>query len=144
MGRSAGDPIEVLLVDDQPAILAGVGALIGSEAPFLHLAGSAGCGRDALELALHLQPDIIVLDVELGGEDGLALIPRLRSCCHAVIVLFSTLAGAEGRLRALPPDVAAFFVSKGGEGRELIDAIRCAAARADGKGRGADPGVFRS
>lgn len=142
MGRSAGAPIEVLLVDDQPAILAGVGALIGSEAPFLHLAGSAGCGRDALELARHLQPDIIVLDVELGGEDGLALIPRLRSCCHAVIVLFSALAGTEGRLRVLQPDADA-FVSKGVEGRELIDAIRCAAARAGGKGRGADSGVFR-
>lgn len=142
MGRSAGAPIEVLLVDDQPAILAGVGALIGSEAPFLHLAGSAGCGRDALELARSLQPDIIVLDVELGGEDGLALIPRLRSCCHAVIVLFSTLAGVEGRLRVLQPDAAA-FVSKEGEGRELIDAIRRAAARAGGEGRGAGSGVLR-
>jgi len=142
VGRAAGTPIEVLLVDDQPAILAGVGALIGSEAPFLHLAGSAGCGRDALELARRLQPDIIVLDVELGGEDGLALIPRLRSCCHAVIVLFSTLAGTEGRLRVLQPDAAA-FVSKGGEGRELIDAIRRAAARAGGEGRGAGSGVLR-
>lgn len=142
MGRAARTPIEVLLVDDQPAILAGVGALIGSEAPFLHLAGSAGCGRDALELARHLQPDIIVLDVELGGEDGLALIPRLRACCHAVIVLFSTLAGAEGRLRVLQPDAAA-FVSKGGEGRELIDAIRCAAARAGDESCGADSGIFR-
>ncbi|MCK2127598.1 response regulator transcription factor [Thauera aromatica] len=123
MGRSAGAPIEVLLVDDQPAILAGVGALIGSEAPFLHLAGSAGCGRDALELARHLQPDIIVLDVELGGEDGLALVPMFRICCDAAIVVFTYLAAPRVRLRSLYLG-AAGFVSKTASGEELIAAIR--------------------
>lgn len=82
-------PIRVLLVDDQRAILAGVAALIASEQPALQLAGSATTGEQALALANRLQPDVIILDVDLGDEDGLALIPRLRLVCDAAIIVFT-------------------------------------------------------
>ena len=116
-------PTRVLLVDDQRAILVGVGALIDSEAPRMRVVGHADCGRRALELAGATQPDLIVLDADLAGEDGLALIPLLRSRCDAAIVVFTCLAEPRVRLRALRLG-AAGFVSKTASGDELIAAIR--------------------
>jgi two-component system invasion response regulator UvrY len=116
-------PITVLLVDDQRAILSGVSALIESEAPRMQVAGQACCGRLALALARSTRPDVIVLDADLAGEDGLELIPQLRSCCDAAIVVFTCLAEPRVRLRALRLG-AAGIVSKTASGDELIAAIR--------------------
>ena len=122
-GLTLAPPIEVLLVDDQRAILSGLSALVGSEAPRMRVAGRARCAREALELACSTHPDVIVLDADLAGEDGLALIPLLRSCCDAAIVVFTCLAEPRVRLRALRLG-AAGFVSKTASGDELIAAIR--------------------
>lgn len=119
-------PIKVLLVDDQRAILAGVAALIESEGPDFHVAGRATTGREALELASSAQPDVIVLDVDLGGTDGLNLIPLFDHCCDAAIVVFTCIAEPAARRRALNLGAAA-FVSKTAHGVDLITAIRLAA-----------------
>jgi DNA-binding NarL/FixJ family response regulator len=118
-------PIDVVVVDDQRAILAGVSALIASEAPRLHVAGQARCTREALELAHRVRPRIVVLDVELGGEDGLALIPLLHACCDAAVVVFTSCADAHVRNRALRLGAAA-FVAKNAAGEELLAAIHAA------------------
>ena len=120
-------PIEVIVVDDQRAILAGVSALIASEAPRLYVAGQARCGREALALARRVRPGVVVLDVELGGEDGLALIPALRACCDAAVVVFTSCAEASMRERALRLGAAA-FVAKSAVGEELLAAIHGAGA----------------
>ncbi|AYH45625.1 response regulator [Azoarcus sp. DN11] len=116
-------PIEVLLVDDQRAILAGVAALIESEEPAMQVAARATCVRQALDLACSIQPDVIVLDVNLGGDDGLALIPPLLSFCTARIIVFTCLTDPEVRTRALSLG-ACEFVSKAVAGSALIAAIR--------------------
>lgn len=119
-------PIQVLLVDDQRAILAGVTALIESEGPGMHVAGCATTGLQALALASSAQPDVIVLDVDLGGEDGLSLIPRLRDCCAAAIVVFTCHDAPHVRLRSRHLGVDG-FASKASSGVELIDAVLNAA-----------------
>lgn len=116
-------PITVLLVDDQRAILAGVSALIDSETPHMQVAGRACCGVQALALAHSTRPDVIVLDADLAGEDGLALIPQLHAACRPGIVVFTCLADPDVRQRALRLG-AAGFVSKTAAGEELIAAIR--------------------
>jgi DNA-binding NarL/FixJ family response regulator len=120
-------PLEVMLVDDQRAILSGVSALIESEAPHMRVAGQARSGLHALELARNARPHIIVLDVDLAGEDGLDLIPRFRGCCDAAIVVFTCAAEPAVRMRALRLG-AASFLSKTASGAELIAAIRAATA----------------
>jgi two-component system nitrate/nitrite response regulator NarL len=120
-------PITVLLVDDQRAILAGVTALIEGESPRMQVTGQARCGRDALELAHDIQPDIIVLDADLAGEDGIALIPLLKTTCGAAIVVFTCLTEPAARHRALRLG-AADFVPKTASGGDLIAAILAAIA----------------
>lgn len=119
-------PIEVLLVDDQRAILSGVTALIESEAPRMRVAGRACSGRHAFELARAVRPNIIVLDADLRGEDGLGLIPMFRICCDAAVVVFTCAAEPRVHLRALRLG-AVGFVSKAAPGDELIAAIEAAA-----------------
>ncbi|MCC4115631.1 response regulator transcription factor [Aromatoleum toluclasticum] len=123
-------PIEVLLVDDQRAILAGVRALVESEGETMRISGCATTGRQALDLARSLQPDVIVLDVDLDGEDGLALIPHLRSACSATIIVFTCHCDATTFQRSLGLG-AARLVSKTDPGAELLAAI---VATADSSG----------
>lgn len=115
-------PIEVLLVDDQRAILAGVAALIESEGPCMRVAGQARSGPEALELARTLQPKVIVLDVDLAGENGLDLIPRFRACCSAQVIVFTCLAELTLRRHALQLG-AAGFLAKTSPGEDLITVI---------------------
>lgn len=120
--------LEILLVDDQRAILLGVAALIDSEAPSMRVAGQASSGRQALALARGIQPDVIVLDVNLGDhDDGLALLPLLRACCRAAVVVFTCNESDDVRARAFRQG-ADGFVPKSAPGEDLIAAIRRVAA----------------
>ncbi|WP_332671058.1 response regulator [Aromatoleum sp.] len=128
MSSVSASPIGILIVDDHRAILSGVAALVGSESPRMHIVGQARCRTDALVLARTARPNVIVLDVELGGDDGLDLIPPFHTCCDAAIVVFTCATDPRVRLRALRLG-AAGFVSKTAPGGELIAAIDAAAVR---------------
>lgn len=127
---SAAPAIPVLLVDDQRAVLAGLQALIAGEAPRLGLAGAAPDGAAALALLQRSAPAVVVLDIMLGGEDGLALLPACRAAGAAVVVL-SSCEGAAIRQRALALGAHA-FVAKAAPAGELIAAIEAAAKAAPG------------
>lgn len=121
-GLTKSPPLQILIVDDQYAIVAGVTALLESEAPHFSVTGQARCGREALRLAHDIQPHVIVLDADLGGEDGIALIPLLQATCRAAIVVFSGLVEPAARDRALRLGAAA-FVPKVASGGDLVAAV---------------------
>ncbi|WP_225804696.1 response regulator transcription factor [Streptomyces sp. NK15101] len=62
--------IRVLLVDDQPLVRAGLRVLM-TDTPDLDVAGEAGTGTEAVELARDLRPDVVVMDVRMPGMDGI-------------------------------------------------------------------------
>lgn len=122
--------IPVLLVDDHEVVLAGLAALIAGEAPRLCLAGAAGNSAAALALLRRAAPAVVVLDVMLGNEDGLALLPACRAVGAAVVVL-SSCEDEAIRRRALARGAHA-FVAKAAPAGELIAAIEAAAKAAPG------------
>ena len=71
--------------------------------PELSVAGTARDGRDAIEKARSLRPDVITLDVEMPVMDGLAALPTLVGELGIPVVMLSSLTqeGAEITLRAL-------------------------------------------
>ena len=69
-------PIRVLLVDDHPAILAGLRVILG-HAPDVEIAGEATALAEAEMLIEAACPDVIVLDYELGNDAGTALLAAL-------------------------------------------------------------------
>lgn len=84
-------PIRVLIVDDHAGIRAGLTRLIDAEGPRLCAVGAAASAGEALAQARAQQPDVIVLDVNLDGEDGLALIPALHRAARCEVVVLTSL-----------------------------------------------------
>lgn len=94
-------PARVLIVDDHHEVRDGVRALLGTEST-MRVIGEARSGDEALGLALVLRPDIVVLDQEMPGSSGLAILPKLRVIVpEARVVMFTmnTAIAKEARLR---------------------------------------------
>jgi len=66
----------IIIIDDHPLFREGLKAIIGRSARY-EVAGEAGCGRDGLQLAGKLKPDIALVDIALPDQNGLELIRDL-------------------------------------------------------------------
>lgn len=119
-------PIRVLLVDDHRTTLWGLAELIGEEVPRLSLAGMATNRAEALRLAHAKQPNVILLDIDLGCDNGFDLIPELRLACAAHIVILTGLSTPGLRRRAASLG-ASGFVHKEDAAERIIAAIERAA-----------------
>ena len=70
--------IRVLVVDDHPVLRAGLEAVLRSEPGFVCV-GTAGDGHELLAALRRARPDVVLLDVRLNDEDGLALCRTVRA-----------------------------------------------------------------
>ena len=107
----------VLLVDDHPVVRSGLRAVLESDS--VHVVGEAATGEEAVALAAHLHPDVVLCDLRLGaGIDGVQTTAALRALEPAPAVLILTTfdrdaeilgaieAGAAGYLlKDVAPDV---------------------------------------
>lgn len=118
--QAAASPLGVLLVDDQPAVREGLARLIACAPLQLCCLGTAADSAQAMHAARSLRPDVVVLDVDLGGEDGLALLPMLLPLARVLVL---TCHGDPAtRERALRLGAQA-FIEKHRPAAELLDAI---------------------
>ncbi|MCL4243353.1 MAG: response regulator transcription factor, partial [Dehalococcoidia bacterium] len=62
--------IRVLLADDEQLVRAGFRLILESE-PGIEVVGEAGNGGEAVELTLQLDPDVVLMDIQMPGMDGL-------------------------------------------------------------------------
>lgn len=83
--------VRVLVVDDHPGVRSGIVSLINAEQPRMHTVGAVGTAGEALAQARKRQPDVVVLDVNLDGENGLALIPALLDAATCRVVVLTSL-----------------------------------------------------
>ncbi len=120
---SAAAPIGVLVIDDQPAMRENVAKLISCAPLALREVLTAANSVAARKVAARLQPDVVVLDVDLGGEDGLALIGQLGPAAH--VVVFSSHGDAATRARARQLGASA-FVEKKQPAADLLAAVMSA------------------
>jgi len=125
-GQAEALVIRLLLVDDQPAVLQGLRMRLELERDLV-VAGEAGDGQTAVGLAITQSPDVVVLDLDMPGMDGLATAAALRSLTpSAAVVILSIHDEIAVRHRALAVGATA-FVEKTGEIELLLEAIRRAA-----------------
>ncbi|MUL50908.1 two-component system response regulator NarL [Pseudomonas aeruginosa] len=89
MPATADEPVRLLLVDDHPMMRKGVAQLLELEDD-LSVVGEAGSGEEALRLAAELDPDMILLDLNMKGMNGLDTLRALREAgVDARIVVFT-------------------------------------------------------
>jgi DNA-binding NarL/FixJ family response regulator len=118
--------ITVAIVDDHHAVRLGLRAALLSE-PGLEPVGSAANGAETEVLLYRTRPDVVLLDYHMPGADGLSLCRRIKSDVPAPgVVLYSGFADPAMTVPAIVAGADA-IVHKGGQTRELFDAIRRAA-----------------
>ena len=118
-------PIAVLIVDDHSVVREGLRVFLQLQ-DGIEVAGEAGDGEEALEQALALRPDVILMDLVMPKLDGVAAMRELRARVpeSRVIVLTSFL--DDERLLPAVQAGAAGYLLKNSEPAELVRAIRAA------------------
>lgn len=81
--------IRILLADDEPVALARLG-LAAATMPDIEVVATARNGRQAIEMMLECRPDIAILDIQMPGKDGFAVIDAIRSGDHVPEIIFVT------------------------------------------------------
>jgi DNA-binding NarL/FixJ family response regulator len=119
--------IKVLIVDDQPVVRAGVRLLIETEED-MTVAGEAGDGREAVERARLLRPDVVVMDVRMPGMDGLEATRRLLEAGDGPRVLVLTTFDLDEYVYDALRAGASGFLLKSAPPERIIEAIRTVAA----------------
>jgi DNA-binding NarL/FixJ family response regulator len=120
-------PIQVLIAEDHALLIDALRLLLGTQ-PDLHCAGFARNGEQARDLALALQPDVLLLDLGLPALDGLGVMEALRRANSSVKVLVVTARMDVQSIRSALALGAAGYLPKNEDSDELLLAIRRVAA----------------
>jgi DNA-binding NarL/FixJ family response regulator len=101
MSAATSEPIRILIIDDHAVVRAGLRMLIDQN-PAMKVVGVAGNRSEALALAASEQPNMIILDILLGDEDGLTFLPELREVTrNARVLVLTGLRSSESQRRAI-------------------------------------------
>ena len=133
MAEKSPAPIRVLLIDDHRSILWGLERLIESGKPAMEVVGTATNCTDALKLVDEAAPDLILLDIGLGDQNGVDEIPNLLARSRAKILVLTgmrdesihdkaVLAGASGVVeKEAPAETILAAIEKVHEGQLWLD-----------------------
>ena len=119
----ATDPIRVLVVDDQPLFRMAISCLIEDE-PDLHVVGQADNGLLGVEKARELQPDVVLLDVEMPVMGGIEAAGLVRAQAPAAKVLMLSVVGDDEHLVDAVRQGAHGYLLKDLRPHQLFDMIR--------------------
>jgi DNA-binding NarL/FixJ family response regulator len=121
------DPVSVLVVDDQQLIRDGIASLLGVQ-PGITVVGTAADGRDAIDTALALAPDVILMDVRMPEMDGVQAVAVLhRRAPNCRVIMLTTFDVEEYVVEALRSGAAGYLL-KDLPAAELATAVRLAHA----------------
>jgi len=119
--------IRVLIADDHPHFRDGLRALLVS-APDLEVVGEAGDGEQAISLAAKLQPDVILMDLNMPGMGGIEATRRiLRTSPHIAVLVISMFEDDDSVFTALQAGARGYLL-KGALKAEILRSIRAVAS----------------
>ncbi|MCB1678754.1 MAG: two-component system response regulator NarL [Halioglobus sp.] len=117
--------ISILLVDDHPMLRQGVAQLIELEEGLM-VVGQAGSGEEALHLAAQLDPDMVLLDLNMQGMNGIATLQALREQGFNACVMVFTVSDQHDDVVAALRAGADGYLLKDTEPEVLLQSIKAA------------------
>jgi DNA-binding NarL/FixJ family response regulator len=120
--QPAERPIRIFIIDDHPTIIWGLERLIESEQPRMVVVGKATESAPAMALVEQAQPDVVLLDLDLGKENGLDMIPQLLKKSAARILVLTGVRDTSAHEAAIQAG-ALGVVGKEIASAELLQAI---------------------
>ena len=127
-GVVTGDgPTTVLLVDDHPLVRQGLQAVL-STVDDITVVGEASDGRAAVELAAELEPDVIIMDLQLPGLHGIDATREIVAAWPGTAVLVLTMFEDDDMVFSAVSAGAVGYLLKGAAGADIVTAVRAAAA----------------
>ena len=115
--------IRVLLVDDHPVVLEGLKSVLQNEKD-IQLVGTAGNGRDAIELVGKLAPDVVVLDVTMPDLNGVDTLKQIRRISQETEVVALSMHSGKQVASDMLAAGASSYILKAASLQHLITAIR--------------------
>jgi DNA-binding NarL/FixJ family response regulator len=117
------ETIRILIADDHPVVRDGLVAILGTQPDFA-VVGEAGNGRDAIAQVETVQPDVVLLDLEMPDMDGVEALRHLRAARPTLPVLVFTAFDTDERILTAVQAGAQGYLLKGVPRQELFEAIR--------------------
>jgi DNA-binding NarL/FixJ family response regulator len=118
-----GEKIRLLVADDHPVVRAGLRSLLGGQLD-MEIVGEADDGLAAVERALELKPDVVLMDITMGGQTGFAATRDIIRHLPDTKVLILSIPDNEEYLRQMLEAGATGYVLKQAADAELAMAIR--------------------
>ncbi len=118
-------PIRILLADDHTIVRQGLAHLLQAQANF-EVVGEASDGRMALEKAMELKPDVIILDIAMPLLNGIEAAKRIRKVLPKTKVLILSMYSHEHYIHELLETGISGYLLKDSSGRDIISAIHAA------------------
>ena len=122
-------PLRILLADDHVTVRHGLKLLIDGQ-PDMKVVAEASDGAAALQQALEVKPDVVVMDISMPGMNGLVATRKLKKAQPEAAIVTLTRHGDDAYLQELLRAGVAAYVLKQSAPNELLQAIRAAAAGA--------------
>ncbi|UYM05452.1 response regulator [Solicola gregarius] len=118
-----GGPIRVLLVDDQDLIRAGFRMILSVEDD-IEVIGEVADGREAIEATIRDEPDVVLMDVQMPGMDGIEATREIVArTCEPKVVILTTFDSDEYLFESLQAGASGFLL-KNSDPDDLVSAIR--------------------
>jgi two-component system nitrate/nitrite response regulator NarL len=106
-------PIRILIADSQPVVIEGLRGILGAQ-PFIQIVGEATDGMEAIDKTVHLDPDIVLMDLKLPRVDGLTVIRSIHTRApRSKILLFSSSDNKEEFVEAMKLGCAGVLLKEG-------------------------------
>ena len=120
--------VRVLIVDDHPVVREGLRGMLAGETD-IEVVGEAGDGKEAIGLARHLLPDVVLMDLRMPGMDGVEATQRIAELNGPAVIVVTTYDTDHDILKAVEAGATGYLL-KDTPRSELIRAIRAAAGGA--------------